>query len=196
MSDLSRQSVAPLDGESLERFRSYLQVLAEAQLPPQLRGKIDPADAVQQTLMAAYQAREQFRGNSNEELAGWLKRILVNTLLRMLRDFQRAKRDIRLERPLQQAVDRSSACLEQWLAGDGSSPSRHVMRVEEALKLSEALDTLPEDQRRAIVMYYWQGCTLAQVGEVMGRTTSSVAGLVYRGLARLRSRLDDEQSQA
>ncbi|GAB6164584.1 sigma-70 family RNA polymerase sigma factor [Thermostilla marina] len=183
---------AAIDGEKLEQFRGYLKVLAEANVAPALRGKIDASDAVQQTLLAAYQARDQFRGKSDEELAGWLKRILLNTLLRTLRDFKRAKRDVRLERPLQQAVDRSSACLEQWLSCGGTSPSRHVMRAEEALRLTKALDTLPEEQRRAIVMYYWQGCTLAQVAEVMGKTTSSVAGLVYRGLAKLRKQLEGD----
>ncbi|RMG03199.1 MAG: sigma-70 family RNA polymerase sigma factor [Planctomycetota bacterium] len=190
MSESGKRSGA-IDGEKLEQFRGYLKVLAEANVAPALRGKIDASDAVQQTLLAAYQARHQFRGESDEELAGWLKRILLNTLLRTLRDFKRAKRDVRLERPLQQAVDQSSACLEQWLSGGGTSPSRHVMRAEEAVRLTEALDTLPEEQRRAIVMYYWQGCTLAQVAEVMGKTTSSVAGLVYRGLAKLRKQMEE-----
>jgi len=58
----------------IERFRSYLLLLARAQLNPRLAGKIDESDVVQQTLAQAWQAAEQFRGQTDAEMAGLLKR--------------------------------------------------------------------------------------------------------------------------
>lgn len=43
-------------GDVLEEFRGYLQVLAELHLDRRLRGKLDPADVVQQTMLRAYSA--------------------------------------------------------------------------------------------------------------------------------------------
>src|SRR5262249_47277128 len=47
---------------SLEAFRNYLELLARARMDPRLRGKLDPADLVQQTLSRAVAARDRFHG--------------------------------------------------------------------------------------------------------------------------------------
>ncbi|HEV2947102.1 MAG TPA: hypothetical protein VGX70_06985, partial [Gemmataceae bacterium] len=64
-------------GESLERCREYLHLLARLHLDHRLQGKLDPADVVQQTLMRAHEKRDQFRGRTYAELTAWLRQILV-----------------------------------------------------------------------------------------------------------------------
>lgn len=90
---------------------------------------------------------------------------------------------------MQAALDRSSAGIEHWLAAEQSSPSHHVMRVEEALRVAQGIQSLPEDQRDAVVMYYWEDCTLADVGAHLNRSAAAAAGLVHRGLKRLREHM-------
>jgi DNA-directed RNA polymerase specialized sigma24 family protein len=59
--------------EALEPFRRYLEVLARVHLDPRLRGKLDPADLVQQTLLRACAALPDRRGGAPESPAAWLR---------------------------------------------------------------------------------------------------------------------------
>jgi RNA polymerase sigma-70 factor (ECF subfamily) len=180
-------------GRRLEPFRAYLRLLARLHLAPQLRGKLDPSDVVQQTLLQAYQALDQFRGRSEAEWAGWLRQILARNLAQALRDFGRARRDVAREQSLQAALDASSARLDAWLAADQSSPSQRAEQAEQALRLAEALEQLPEAQREALILQHWQGLSLAEIGEHLGRSPEAVAGLLKRGLKQLRQLLRESE---
>ncbi len=181
-----------LDGLALERFRTYLKLLARLQLDPRLRGKLDPSDVVQQTLLQAHQARQQFRGQTEPELAAWLRQILAHCLANALRDFGRAKRDVGLEQSLQQAVESSSLRVEAWLQTQQTSPSDRAQHREDCLRLADALEQLPDLQREALVLQHWQGWSLAEIGAHLGKTPAAVAGLLKRGLKQLRQRLQSE----
>jgi RNA polymerase sigma-70 factor (ECF subfamily) len=172
-----------------ENFRSYLRLLARLQLPKKLAPKLDASDVVQLTLVQAYRALDGFRGRTQGEMAAWLRQILARNLAHAARDHGRQKRDAGREVSIAAAVDQSSARLEAWLAAEQSSPSERAQRNDEVLHLAAALEKLPDDQREAIELHYWQGWTLAQIAEHQGRTPASVAGLVHRGLAKLRNHL-------
>ena len=176
----------------LERFRNYLRLLARLQLDPRLKGKLDPSDVVQQTLLEAYQARDQFRGLSEGEQAAWLRQILAHHLADELRKFRRGKRRIDLERSLEGELAESSARIERWLAGEQTAPSVRADRNEELVRLSEGLFALPEDQRQAVEWHYLKGMKVAEIAAEMDRTHASVAGLLRRGLENLRKHLAGE----
>ena len=178
--------------QRLERFRAYLRLLARLHLDPRLQSKLDPSDLVQATLLQAYQNLDQFRGQSHAELTAWLRQILANNLAAAVRAFARGKRDVAREQSLDAALAESSARLEAWLAAEQISPSAQAERNEQAVRLADALERLPEAQREALVLQYWQGWSLAQIGEHLGRSPEAVAGLIKRGLKQLRQLLPDE----
>jgi RNA polymerase sigma-70 factor (ECF subfamily) len=176
-------------GHLLEKFRAYLCLLARLQLDPRLRGKLDPSDVVQQTLLEAYQKRDQFRGATEGEWLAWLRQALAHNLADALRAFGQAKRDVNRERSLEAAVEASSQRLAAWLAADQSSPSQQAQRHERAVRLAEALATLPDDNREALVLHYCEDRPLADIATHLGRSPAAVAGLLKRGLKQLRTQL-------
>jgi RNA polymerase sigma-70 factor (ECF subfamily) len=70
---------------ALDGCRSYSHLLAQLNLAPALRSKIDASDVVQQTMLQAHQAFAQFRGKTEEELRAWLRQILARNLNRLYR---------------------------------------------------------------------------------------------------------------
>lgn len=178
--------------QNLEELRHYLRLLAELQLPHRLRGKLDPSDVVQQTLLEAHEKRRQFRGSTQAEQVGWLRQMLAHNLADVLRAFGQAKRDLARECSLEEALGTSSSRLNHWLAAEQSSPSQKVEQHERAVRLANALATLPEAQREALVLQYWHGWTLAEIGNHLGRSQAAVAGLLKRGLKQLRLQLHEE----
>ncbi len=181
----------PAAGAELEKYRAYLRLLARLNLDPRLRRRLDPSDLVQQALLEAYRSLDQFRGHTDAERAAWLRQILAHQLAHALRDLTRSKRDINRERSLEQALEESSARLERWLVVEQASPAEQAQRNEEAVRVAAALEQLPEAQREAVVLHYWEGCTIAQVAEHLGRSPAAVAGLLHRGLKALRDPLTE-----
>jgi RNA polymerase sigma-70 factor (ECF subfamily) len=184
MSDANASRLPP---PPLEHFRSYLRALTELQIGRGLQAKVDASDIVQQTLLDAHIALPNFRGGNEAELRAWLRTILSNNLLNAVRGLRAAKRDARREVSLAQQIEQSSVHLEGFLATDRSSPSQGAMRNERAERLASALKELPEDQRLAVILKHFHGWTIVEISGHMQRTQGAIAGLLKRGLDRLRA---------
>src|SRR3954452_17073898 len=84
------------------RYAAYLGVLARSQVGTRLRGKCDPSDVVQLTLLEAHRDFATFQGSREAELLGWLRQILAHHLYNEARRFAPQQRDAGREVPLDQ----------------------------------------------------------------------------------------------
>ena len=183
----------PLNDEQLKRYR-YLLSLQLRRLPRDrcAQARYDSSDIVQSVLLKAHKNRANFRGQTEAELVGWLQTILKREVIEFWRRLHADKCDPACERQLQQDLGESSACVEKYLSDKELSPSEQAVRNELLLKLAEAIDQLPEDQRDVLLLRS-QGAKVAEIVAELGRTPKSVAGLYLRGLQRLRELLEEYQ---
>jgi RNA polymerase sigma factor FliA len=75
---------------------------------------------------------------------------------------------------------------------DAPDPSRayRIQAIKETL--ASAIQRLPERERIVVGLYYYEGLTLKEIGEVLGVTESRVSQLHTKAILRLRGRIKEE----
>ena len=182
-----------VNSEPFEKFREYLNLLARMEVGPKYLRKVDPSAVVNATLFAAEKRRDELADSNERQLAAWLRQRLAYDLADAFRALHRDKRDIDREFSLEQSLANSDTRITRCLEAIQSSPSERAARHERSVRLAVALASLPDLQREAVELHHLQGEPISAVAEAMDRTNASVAGLLRRGLKRLRELLDNEE---
>lgn len=181
-------------GTLLQWYANYLTILATTQLDRRLRRRMNPSDLVQETMLAAHRDFGDFRGKSQPELLGWLRKILINTLHRAFATHVKAgKRDVRREVSIDQVSSQmeESACnLASILPGRTASPSEPLRARERAVDLANQLNKLPPQYRDVIVYRVIQGLSFDEIAERMDRTCGAVRMLWLRALDQFKLAYD------
>ena len=181
-------------GLLLNSYRSYLSVLADSRLDRKLRGRLSPSDIVQETMLQAHRDFEHFRGSSEREFLGWLRRILAHTLARVIETHVVAKkRDVRRDVSIAKiaaGVERSTLQLNLAIAASCQTPSSNARQRERAVILTDVMSELSDDQREVLILRNMQGLKFTEVAEVMGRSQAATKMLWMRAINRLRERYE------
>jgi RNA polymerase sigma-70 factor, ECF subfamily len=183
-------NVSESDPESivrlLESFRNYLRLLARLQIKPSIQTKVDASDIAQDTIIKALERFSQFRGESEAELAAWLRTILSRRLADLGRFYHADVRKVSREHSIQNALDATSLQLRGMLPDGGDSPSDVANRSELGIVLANALSELSEEHRNVIVMRNLEDCDWPEIAESLSRTEAAARMLWTRALQKLR----------
>ncbi|WP_200302984.1 RNA polymerase sigma factor SigM [Streptomyces adelaidensis] len=155
-------------GELVRRHRDRLWAVALRTLGD----REEAADAVQDALVSAYRAAHTFRGQS--AVTTWLHRITVNACL------DRARKTASRKTSPVDDTERLEQLLEPHESASAPAERNDLHR-----QLLEALGTLPQDQRAALVLVDMQGYPVAEAARVLGVPTGTVKSRCARGRARL-----------
>ncbi|GLZ49127.1 RNA polymerase sigma factor SigM [Actinomycetospora sp. NBRC 106375] len=161
--ELLAAHVAGRDGafdELVRRYAERLWLLAFRTLDH----REDASDAVQDTFVSALRGAARYRGES--EVSTWLHRIVVNACLDRIR-----RRRTRTTEPL---------------AGhDLPTPRDGIDDHLTRLTVAEALATLPDGQRLAVVMVDVHGFSVAETAEILGVREGTIKSRCNRARGRL-----------
>ena len=172
-------------GRALEDCRRYLLAIAERQLDPDLRSKGGPSDLVQETFLEAQRDFARFQGSSPDELRAWLRQVLLHNVGAFTQRFRgTTKRAVGREVAL--AAGGSSAGLGPELAGSPLTPSGVAIEREQAAALRRALERLPEEYRRVVVLRFEEGRSFEEIGRLTGRSPDAARKVWSRAMERLR----------
>src|SRR5437660_3872551 len=171
-------------GEALEACRGYLLSIAQRELEPDLQAKGGASDLVQETFLKAHRHFERFHGDTESELLRWLRRMLLNNLADF-RDLYRAAEKRQVAREVSLANEDSGDNRANNPAAAGPSPSGLAMFHEQAERLHEMLNRLPDDYRQVLLLRHQDELSFEEIGQRMQRSADAARKLWARAVERL-----------
>jgi RNA polymerase sigma-70 factor (ECF subfamily) len=158
-----------------KRDAAFTELLARYRRPVlnfvyRLLGNADDAeDVAQEVFVRAYRHWDEY--DPRRSVSTWLFAMARNAAIDRLRYRQR----------------HPTAPLDA--SPEPSAESREVETREIGAVIAAAIQTLPEDQRTAIILAEYHGLSYAEIAEVMRCSVKSVESRLYRAKAALRERL-------
>lgn len=191
LSDLDSNAESSLRTSwSIGPLRPWLIMIAQREMPDDLRGRVEASDIVQQTLLDAWKGNAGFRGTTHPQRLAWLRVILRRVLLenrRRIVDTQ--KRGEGGERVVTDAIAQSSLRIEQLAACEQPRPDEAVANAEQSLQVAEALQRLPDDYRRVILLRQFEHRSYDEIAVELNRSPAAARMLWVRALVELRQLL-------
>lgn len=125
-------------------------------------------DAVQEALIQMWRNLPSLRLQGS--FKAWLVRIVVNEV----------KQQYRKKRVPTAPLEEAAA-----VAGDPEEAEKTAFQEEERRCMRKALDTLPEQQREAVVLRYYADLTVPEIAKTLGCREGTVKSRLNRALGRL-----------
>ena len=177
-------------GRLFASCRSYLGIVARAQMESWMRAKVDASDIVQDTLLEAHRDFARFHGTTAAEWLAWLRGILANNAADVVRKYRGTeKRQTRREVSLRTPADGSSVRGVPELADSIETPSIQLMRQERELRVADAMVNLSPDYQEVIILRNLQRLPFDEVAKRMGRSRPAVQMLWMRAIRKLQETL-------
>jgi len=149
----------------------------ERLLARSVRDPADVADLCQETFLAAYRALPAFRGDS--AFYTWIYRIAINA----------AKRHRARQRPVESLDDDEGTFGTDAAPSDDATPEALLAGRQLARELDEAVATLAEDQRRALLLREVDGLSYDEIGDLMDCPPGTVRSRIFRAREAVAARL-------
>jgi RNA polymerase sigma factor (sigma-70 family) len=172
-SEVTPRRAAPEADATRDLYERYARQIYSYCLH-QLGNREEAEDATQSTFLNAFRGFK--RGVDPEFESAWLYKIAQNVCLTRQRSSSR-RRKVEAPGDLEAMQDYVPA---------------HQADSDELIRLPEALDAMPEQQRRALLLREWQGLSYKEIGDELDLSQAAVETLLFRARRSLAAGLSDE----
>jgi RNA polymerase sigma-70 factor (ECF subfamily) len=169
-----------------EQAMPFMSALYSAALR-MTRNPSDAEDLVQETYLRAYRGFEGFREGTN--LKAWLYKILTNTFINTYRAKKRRPEQVELDDVEDFYLFRRLGGLEAVTAE--RTPENEVLDLIPDAEVKEALESLPEQFRMAVILADIEGFAYKEIAEILDVPIGTVMSRIHRGRKQLQRRLWD-----
>jgi RNA polymerase sigma-70 factor, ECF subfamily len=149
-----------------------------------LHNKDDAEDLTQEVFIQAYLSLSGFKGNSS--FATWIYRIAVNVSLNKMRSTSRNLFLRRLDSLL--GTQKKGNEIQLFLP-DNEDPESLLIGSEHRKWVQQALNSLPDKQRTAIILSKYDDMSQVEIAQIMNTTEGAVESLLQRAKVNLREKL-------
>lgn len=178
----------------LEQCRERLERIVKLRLDRRLQGRVDPADVVQETQLAALRKFEDYAADPKLPFFLWVRLETLQKLIDVHRFHLGAKmrsvgQEISLHRGGLPQV--TSVSLAEQLLGRLSTASRAAMRVELKLKIEDALNQMDANDREMLVLRHFEELTNSEAATVLEISPTAACNRYVRALKRIKTVLEE-----
>lgn len=173
--------------ELFSGYRDRLERMVEFRLDSRLRGRLDPADVLQEAYLRVTRRIEHFLSEPSVSFYVWLRSQTFQTLIDLHRQQSAQKRNAAAEVRLgvHADADETGASIAQALFKQRTSPSQAAVRAEEIHQLREALATMDEIDREVLALRHFEHLSNSEVAETLELSPTAASNRYVRAMTRL-----------
>jgi RNA polymerase sigma-70 factor (ECF subfamily) len=178
--------------------RGRLRRMVALRLDQRLQGRVDPSDVIQESYIDAARRLPKYAANPPMPFFLWLRFLAAQRLSEQHRRHLGAKgRDAGREISLYHGAfpEATTAHLAAHLLGRLTTPSQAAIRVEQRLRLQEALNALEPMDREILALRHFEQLSNGEAAEVLGLDKSAASKRYTRALVRLKNVLHGRASR-
>jgi RNA polymerase sigma-70 factor (ECF subfamily) len=168
-------------GDLVTRYQEQLLRVVRIRLGPGMRRWLESGDIVQETYQALVRDLGQLDLGRGDDLVQWLAQVATNRIRDQHDRIFAQKRDPEREQDLgDDAASESALTPAAGLAAADTSPSGGAMRSEVREILDEAVASLSEEYREAILLRDYCGASWEHVARALGRESVHAAQQLHQ----------------
>ena len=142
-------------------------------------------DLAQEVFLRVYRSRETYEASA--KFTTWLYRIATNLAVNHARDTRHERPEVQVS--LDEPDEETGTTFE--VPDASMNAEQQIVRRERMLAIRKKVESLPEQQRLAVIMHKYQQMDYKQIADVLKKSESATKSLLFRAYETLREQLKE-----